>query len=682
MSDFQLQRLGQIMEPEAGNPHEVEGVLNPAAARGPDGHLYLFPRLVAQGNYSHIGMARVRFDQAGEPCGVERLGIALEPETDYERRADGTGGCEDPRITFMERIQRYVMTYTALSPIGPRIALAISEDLFHWRRLGLAPFAPYHGIDFVHVDNKDACLFPVAMPNHAGKMQTAILHRPLFPGTRPEETACKRSHRVMDRDRESIWISYCPVTPDGLQPLHPALFNSHLRLASPVSPWEALKIGVGTPPMLTRHGWLILYHGVSELSEPGSDPHRLCYSAGVMVLAKEHPRVIRYRSAQPVLTPLLSAERHGSVPNVVFPTGIDRRDDIGQPDRFDVYYGMADAHHVHLLTYILAADATGERVTSALSSAARRGVQCRLMADAVGSRAGLDRWEAQLRRDGVEVIAMLQVGFFRHNAARFDLRNHRKLAVIDGRIGYVGSQNIINPEFVPGYPNEELMARVTGPVVAQIQAVLLADGFIETGATFDFAPLFPELPATGTSAAQLLPSGPGYQRENAEELFIALLYAARQRVVITTPYFVPDEPFLSALRSAARRGVEVRLIVSLHANQPFTQLAQRSYYDDLLAAGSTSISIDRAFSTRNTSAWTTPSRSSDQRTSTSAPLRSIPKSASSFMILRSSLNSTQCRRVISWKARFSIWPHGVSAHSRNESCKISPASRTRCSERP
>jgi cardiolipin synthase len=241
--------------------------------------------------------------------------------------------------------------------------------------------------------------------------------------------------------------------------------------------------------------------------------------------------------------------------------------------------------HVHLLTYIFAADATGQRVASALATAARRGVQCRVMVDAVGSRAGLERLGAQLRRDGVEVIAMLPVGFFRHNAARFDLRNHRKLAVIDGRIGYVGSQNISDPEFVPGHPNEELVARVTGPVVAQIQAVLLADRFIETGATFDVARLFPELPATGGSAAQLLPGGPGYERENAEELFIALLYAARQRVVITTPYFVPDEPFLSALRSAAGRGVEVRLIVSLHANQPFTQLAQRSYYGDILAAG-------------------------------------------------------------------------------------------------
>ena len=123
MSGFQLQRIGQIMEPEPGNPLEIEGVLNPAAVRGPDGHLYLFPRLVARGNYSRIGIVRVRFNQAGDPSGVERLGIALEPETDYELRADGRGGCEDPRITFVERLRRYVMTYTAFSPIAPSPSL-------------------------------------------------------------------------------------------------------------------------------------------------------------------------------------------------------------------------------------------------------------------------------------------------------------------------------------------------------------------------------------------------------------------------------------------------------------------------------------------------------------------------------------------------------------------------------
>ena len=153
------------MEPEPGNPQESEGVLNPGAIRGPDGHLYLFPRLVARGNYSRIGIARVLFNQAGDPSGVERLGIALEPEAEYELRPEG-GGCEDPRITFVEPLQRYVMTYTANSRNGPRIAVAISDDLFHWERLGLATFASYRGIDFVRVDNKDASLFPVAIPNH------------------------------------------------------------------------------------------------------------------------------------------------------------------------------------------------------------------------------------------------------------------------------------------------------------------------------------------------------------------------------------------------------------------------------------------------------------------------------------------------------------------------------------
>jgi predicted GH43/DUF377 family glycosyl hydrolase len=256
MSEFKLQRLGQIMEPEPGNPQEVEGVLNPAAVRGPDGKLYLFPRLVAKGNYSRIGIARVLFNDDGDPSGVERLGIALEPEADYELRSDGSGGCEDARVTYVEPVQHYVMTYTALSPNGPRIALAMSEDLFHWERIGLATFEPYQDIDFVHVDNKDASIFPVAIPNHDGKMQLALLHRPLFPGTRPEETACQSKIRLIDLDHESIWISYCPMPPKGLTPHRPGLFNSHHRLATPVSPWERLKIGGGTPPILTRHGWL------------------------------------------------------------------------------------------------------------------------------------------------------------------------------------------------------------------------------------------------------------------------------------------------------------------------------------------------------------------------------------------------------------------------------------------
>ena len=342
MSGFKLQRLGMVMEPEPSNPQEIEGVLNPAAARGPDGELYLFPRLVARGNYSRIGIARVRFNDAGDPVGVERLGIALEPEADYERRPDGGGGCEDPRITFVEPLKRYIMTYTAFSARGPRIALALSEDLFHWQRLGLATFGPYEGIEFADVDDKDSSLFPVAIHNPSGHPELAILHRPLFPGTRPEETACQPTSRKVDLDRESIWISYCPMSLDSREPNRLGRFMSHHRLATPVSPWERLKIGGGTPPVLTRYGWLIIYHGVKEMEQPRKNEHQLCYSAGAMILSKEHPQVIRYRSPDPVLTPLLPQERSGTVANVVFPSGIDRRDDLGAADRFDVYYGMAD----------------------------------------------------------------------------------------------------------------------------------------------------------------------------------------------------------------------------------------------------------------------------------------------------------------------------------------------------
>jgi predicted GH43/DUF377 family glycosyl hydrolase len=342
MSGFQMRRLGLVMEPEASNPMEVEGVLNPAGVRGPDGHFYLFPRLVAKGNYSRIGIARVKFNQAGDPVGVERLGIALEPEVDYERRPEGGGGCEDPRITYGEDIKRYVMTYTALSPAGPRIALAISEDLFHWQRLGLVTFRPFEGIEFNGVDNKDASIFPVAIPDPSGKPAMAIIHRPLFPGTRPEEKVCDLECRLVDLHRESIWISFCPLGNPEDEPYHLCHFTSHRRLASPLAPWEQLKIGGGTPPILTRHGWLVIYHGVSEAAGSTADVPKFCYSAGVLVLSRENPEIIRYRSPTPVLTPELPQERLGTVTNVVFPTAIDRRDDLGLPDRFDVYYGMAD----------------------------------------------------------------------------------------------------------------------------------------------------------------------------------------------------------------------------------------------------------------------------------------------------------------------------------------------------
>ena len=151
------------MEPVPGNPLEVEGVLNPAAARGPDGHLYLLPRLVSSGNFSRIGLARVLVNRRGEPSAVQRMGVVLEPEAPYELNEAG-GGVEDPRITYLASCGLYVMTYTGYGPTGPRIAAALSRDLVHWRRTGLVHFDPLHGVDLAEYDNKDALLFPDPVP--------------------------------------------------------------------------------------------------------------------------------------------------------------------------------------------------------------------------------------------------------------------------------------------------------------------------------------------------------------------------------------------------------------------------------------------------------------------------------------------------------------------------------------
>ena len=173
--------------------------------------------------------------------------------------------------------------------------------------------------------------------------------------------------------------------------------------------------------------------------------------------------------------------------------------------------------------------------------------------DAVGSKRGLRRLAPGLRKAGVDVVAMMPAGLFRRSAARFDLRNHRKIAIIDGIIGYTGSQNIVNPAFVKGFPNEESMARVTGPVVAQLQAVFLADHFFETSQPLAYQAHFPQLLATGSSSAQLLPSGPGYGRENGQEFIAALLMprgtassSPRLTSCLTSPFSRPSPRPLTA----------------------------------------------------------------------------------------------------------------------------------------
>lgn len=342
MTPFKLHRICTLMEPEDGNEFEVEGVLNPAVARGPDGELYIFPRMVAKNNYSRIGIAKVIFNETGDPVDVERLGVVLEPNEDYEKRPNGGGGCEDPRITFVDSVKHYIMTYTAFGPHGPRIAMARSKDLFRWERLGLVSFSPQDHIDFNNVDDKDASFFPCSLPSPHDHESMAMLHRPLFHETIPKETIKRGKNRKMDKPKESIWISYFNLREGKETSLENAKFTSHHCLAHPVYPWENLKIGAGAPPIMTKHGWLMVYHGVQKHKDCTEEELKYTYSAGAMILSKETPQKILYRSHEPILIPELPDETIGTVGNVVFPTGLDRRDDINQPNRVDVYYGMAD----------------------------------------------------------------------------------------------------------------------------------------------------------------------------------------------------------------------------------------------------------------------------------------------------------------------------------------------------
>ncbi len=245
----------------------------------------------------------------------------------------------------------------------------------------------------------------------------------------------------------------------------------------------------------------------------------------------------------------------------------------------------AAEQHVHLLYYIFASDAVTQPILDALQRASARGVRCRVMVDAYGSRSHLPRLAARLREAGVEIREVLPTGLFSRAGFRRDLRNHRKLAVIDGQIGYTGSQNLIRPDFRPGIRYEEVVVRVTGPVVLELQYVFCCDWLLETDELLDGPEFFPAPAVTGSIAAQVLPSGPSWTPLSLQRIVVQLIHSAQHRVVITTPYFIPDEAFLQALQTAALRGVEVRLMVSEREEQFLVSQAQCSWYEELLGCG-------------------------------------------------------------------------------------------------
>ncbi|MGB9033121.1 MAG: cardiolipin synthase [Paeniglutamicibacter sp.] len=277
---------------------------------------------------------------------------------------------------------------------------------------------------------------------------------------------------------------------------------------------------------------------------------------------------------------------------------------------------MADAvdsatDYVHVQFYILGVDATTAGFFDALERAIERGVTVNVMLDHWASRGKRDYAATKARLDamGANWTLMLPLLPLQGKFQRPDLRNHRKILVIDGTVGYMGSLNMISRDYnvkkniKRGLKWKELVVELRGPGVSTLDAVFISDWYSETGEVILQGVRRAELVSggenlsrvsgalidhradAGTMLIQVVPSGPGFERENNLRLFLGLIHAAQQRIVITSPYFVPDESLLYAISSAVARGVPVDLFVSEIGDQALVHHAQRSYYEQLLRAG-------------------------------------------------------------------------------------------------
>jgi cardiolipin synthase len=251
----------------------------------------------------------------------------------------------------------------------------------------------------------------------------------------------------------------------------------------------------------------------------------------------------------------------------------------------------AASNHIHLIFYIWLADNNGLKVVEALKRAVARGVACRAMADGLGSRVmiGSKHWQ-DMREAGVQVAIALPIGnpLLRPLHGRIDLRNHRKIVVIDDRITYCGSQNCADPEFrvKPKFaPWVDALIRFEGPIARQNQHVFVSDWMAQVDE--DIRSLL-EAPICASSAgfpAQVIATGPTVRNSAMPEMFVALMHAARHSLIITTPYYVPNESMQAALCAAARRGVETTIVFPARNDSREVAAASHSYYRELLEAG-------------------------------------------------------------------------------------------------
>lgn len=247
--------------------------------------------------------------------------------------------------------------------------------------------------------------------------------------------------------------------------------------------------------------------------------------------------------------------------------------------------------HVHLLFYIWLPDTNGCKIVEAMKRAAARNVTCRAMADGLGSRVMIasEHWQA-MRAAGVRLATALPVGnpLLRPLKGRIDLRNHRKIVVIDDRITYCGSQNCADPEFLVKAkyaPWVDAVIRFNGPIARQNQYLFAADWMAHVDEDITDLLRRPIPPVEPGLTAQVIGTGPTVRYSAMPEMFESLMYTARRELVISTPYYVPDEPMQAALCASARRGVPTTVIFPARNDSWIVGAASRSYYGDLLAAG-------------------------------------------------------------------------------------------------
>ena len=243
--------------------------------------------------------------------------------------------------------------------------------------------------------------------------------------------------------------------------------------------------------------------------------------------------------------------------------------------------------------YIWEEGGLADEVAEAVIRAAGRGVSCRVLLDSIGSETFLQSARAtEMKSRGVEIVEALPAGIFRALFVRIDLRNHRKMAIIDGEVAYTGSQNLVDPRF---FKQDEgvgewidATVRVRGPVVEALTATFFYDWFVESGISqqelSDTGEIL-EAEIAGEALVQLVPSGPGFERGGIHDLLLTTIYTARRELILTSPYFVPDNAILSALKSAALRGVEVTVIVPRRNDSRLVHYASRARYSELARNG-------------------------------------------------------------------------------------------------